>query len=729
MPPGSARGFGADSRKSCALRNVRSLIWPGLVIASSVLAAMVFPAADAWRRSVGPTESTSATIRSISSLYAGAAITAGLVVLACVGIERATSTALRRLHPWLARAVSAVWYSSLTALATWETAVFTFSGNRIKTTPYAVWGPYAMGGLLCAGVLLVVWLSVQAHQWIVRGQAWRPVLTAGAFLGAAMVLVYADLSLFVGLYSSLHVLLEGVAAGLAIAAVLILLRLLARGLPRTLFGFSWSLTVLAATSAGLGLAHARSRAEIDDILSYAWQEELYVGRMLRRMAMVEAFATREGDWQGVELARIDALRVRYDLPKTGRRARWDEPWNEAPAVAEAVQKLRGGPRPWNIVVFYVDTLRLDTASDPETMPNAVGFGADNLRFENAYTSGSDTIRALPGITGGNYDFSLVQPGDLLGVAKSAGMKRMLTVGDSALSFLKAHRPEFAFDDTISIEDHAPGKQVWGYGADQLTSARLVDTAVAWIEKNRDTPFLTWILTYDQHAWQELPVPRLEAEAVRLNLPTKDQPGRQHWRYRVVARLVDEQFGRLLGELDRLGVADETIVLFLSDHGESLGREGFWAHSVFLWEELVHVPLILRIPGLGSGTVRDRVSLIDLAPTLARYLLEDPPLDGYHGEDLLSHLVPGRPSRRHPIVMASVSGLSLSRVGIIDETGRWKLVIPFGTARPELYDLDSNDLDENVAKQKPNIAARLLGEAVGSPLFPRRLSDFQAFIYH
>lgn len=79
--------------------------------------------------------------------------------------------------------------------------------------------------------------------------------------------------------------------------------------------------------------------------------------------------------------------------------------------------------------------------------------------------------------------------------------------------------------------------------------------------------------------------------------------------------VDDQVGRLVALIDRLGIRDNTVIIFTSDHGEMLGERGMWFKRHF-YEKSARVPLMISLPGQTTGTHRtENVSLIDLLPTL------------------------------------------------------------------------------------------------------------------
>ena len=97
--------------------------------------------------------------------------------------------------------------------------------------------------------------------------------------------------------------------------------------------------------------------------------------------------------------------------------------------------------------------------------------------------------------------------------------------------------------------------------------------------------------------------------------------------------MDQQFGRLMAELDRLKLRDNTIVVFVSDHGYLLGEHRMWKKSR-LWEEAIHTPLIISAPGKARGVRCEHVvELVDLYPTLTE-LAGLPPEPGAQGQSLM-----------------------------------------------------------------------------------------------
>ncbi|UCD53258.1 MAG: sulfatase [Phycisphaerales bacterium] len=115
---------------------------------------------------------------------------------------------------------------------------------------------------------------------------------------------------------------------------------------------------------------------------------------------------------------------------------------------------------------------------------------------------------------------------------------------------------------------------------------------------------------------DLPAPALGSYKKEQDKLTDDLRRQCVQAYYASITFMDAQLGRVLDALDRLGLADNTIIVFTSDHGYHLGEHGLW-QKMSIFEESARVPLIVAAPGTGAegGVAYDPVGLIDLYPTL------------------------------------------------------------------------------------------------------------------
>jgi uncharacterized protein len=705
------------------LRTNRDYRWPATLVSACILAAWLFALVDAIRRSGWQLVPIARHVAGVVALYALTGAVLGAVAWLVIGLERRLSARIARSRPRAERFVRAGFYALIAGASSANTAFRTFSGQGISKSAIALWAPYVAIALvsLCAGAFVILLLRLRAA--IERGRRIGPSLVVLFLISAAGAVMYVDLTVFVALYSRLHAALE--ASAFVVLACVIGVGLdvwssrrragahLVRGL--ALLGCAWLL---------LSVVVSPVRSWRDRALRHVWLDPGYAGRALSRVRTVESFLANPLAWRGVTESRMRQLEEMYDISSTALSPAWDEPLAEPPALRKKIDALRGARRDYNVLVYYVDTLRQDVASDPTIMPHAVDFAKQSLEFRRAYAPGSDTLHSLPGITSGSYEHAGPADNDVLRVARRAKLETVLVIPQSAHEFLAKLRPDFEFDRRVLITDYRPQQgEVWGYGADLPTGERLVDRTLEWLREKRQGRFFLWLFNFDQHNWREVDKDWVHAVAVKYSVP---DDGLLNWRYRVVATAIDREFRRLLDGLEQLGLEDDTIVVFISDHGEGLGRDGFWVHSVFLWDSLVRAPLVIRVPGMGHRVVYDKVSLVDFAPTIARFLVDDPDTRGYQGEDLISYLVPDRPPRRLPLLLAAVAQENLVRIGIVDPKRDWKLVLPLESGAPELYDLSVSDPDWlSVAEEHPTEVARLLSQLVRSPLYPRSANDVAA----
>lgn len=161
-------------------------------------------------------------------------------------------------------------------------------------------------------------------------------------------------------------------------------------------------------------------------------------------------------------------------------------------------------------------------------------------------------------------------------------------------------------------------------------------------------------------------------------------------YYGMVSFLDDNIGRVLRTLNETGLADDTLVVYTSDHGDNLGTRTFWGKSN-MYEESVGVPLILKGPGIPAGRhVATPVSLIDAYPTIIETVGEALTAEerGLPGRSLLRLLDGGDPDRTvfseyHAV--GSLTGIFMVRFG------RYKYVHYEGYC-PQLFDLAADPME-------------------------------------
>lgn len=182
----------------------------------------------------------------------------------------------------------------------------------------------------------------------------------------------------------------------------------------------------------------------------------------------------------------------------------------------------------------------------------------------------------------------------------------------------------------------------GDGSDQADH-KSASKAIELLAEHRDEPFFLAVGLVRPHypmvaprqyfrpyPWQEMLLPPQQtndlddipklglAGTISSKNPIGKYPDNQKrmWSaYYAAVSFMDHQVGRILDQLDRLGLRDNTAIVFTSDHGYHLGDHQFWQKSN-LHEQVLRVPLILSVPGVKPGRSDSVVELVDLFPTLS-----------------------------------------------------------------------------------------------------------------
>ncbi|MDP2305006.1 MAG: sulfatase-like hydrolase/transferase [Pseudomonadota bacterium] len=310
----------------------------------------------------------------------------------------------------------------------------------------------------------------------------------------------------------------------------------------------------------------------------------------------------------------------------------------------------------NVLLVTLDTLRADalgtyrgpgSASQGAPTPNLDRLAREGARFDSAYTVTPLTIPAHASIFTGlwpprhgvrdNGELFLGDDANTLAeVLKAGGYATMASVGAEVTS----HHWGFQQGFDAFFDQMGPG----GNGARRWAVERRADSvvreALSWLRPRIEakTPWFGWVHLYDAHDPYRPPEPYATTYA--------DRPyaGEVAW--------VDAQVGELLRGLEQAGALEDTWVIAVADHGESLGEHGEATHGVLLYEGATRVPLLVRPPTgtrwvpEGGSVIDANVSLVDVMPTVLGALGLPVPA-GLDGQDLLGMLGGGKgePSER------------------------------------------------------------------------------------
>jgi arylsulfatase A-like enzyme len=365
----------------------------------------------------------------------------------------------------------------------------------------------------------------------------------------------------------------------------------------------------------------------------------------------------------------------------------------------------------NVVVYVSDALRADHLGcygarfvNTRTIDE---LAAGGVRFDQAISAAPWTAPSMTSMVSGLYAH---HHGYLHWDAE------LDPTTETLFRALSAHGYEvgtFVFDTNYLFKD-LPEANVLG-------TSETLDGAIAWLRENRSRPFLLFFHNWATH----MPYDILHSErkdwlaakaevigGIQADSASALEATREGYR-RAVERQSETFVASMLEELDTLGLREQTVFAFLSDHGESWGERlaakedvkgVYHMHGATVYDEIVQVPLILSAPGrLVPGVVDAQVRSVDLMPTLLE--LAGVPSGEIDGTSLLP-LVAGEEYGDRPAVIAGTDMGALTKLAV--RMPPWKLILGIESGEEEAYRLD---LDPRELESRPADAPAELRELV------------------
>jgi arylsulfatase A-like enzyme len=284
-------------------------------------------------------------------------------------------------------------------------------------------------------------------------------------------------------------------------------------------------------------------------------------------------------------------------------------------AASAPANRRARP---NIIVITLDTTRADRmgflGSKLGLTPYLDALAKQSAVFTHAYSHVPLTTASHATIFTGTYpqynhvvDFGIPLSDKLPytpDILRKNGYHTAAFIASLVLDPLGGTAP--GFDRGFEVYDagfHMRPRGADRYKTVERRASDVVNHALAWLGKRPSGPMFLWIHLYDAHDPYDPPEP--------FKTRYRSQP------YDGEIAYADAQVGRLLVGLRTQGQYDNSLIAVMSDHGESLGEHGENTHGVFLYDSTIHVPLLVKLPGVRTSgkQVDTRVSLVDVAPTI------------------------------------------------------------------------------------------------------------------
>jgi arylsulfatase A-like enzyme len=268
----------------------------------------------------------------------------------------------------------------------------------------------------------------------------------------------------------------------------------------------------------------------------------------------------------------------------------------------------------------------------------------------------------------------------------------------------------------------------------ISSRSITERASKFMEKNKERRFFLFLHYFDPHARYFLHkeydyfssyIGRLKGGGqdianIRELLGTFSEEDMDYLKslYDSEISLTDGYIGKLLGKIHDLGLWDNTIVILTSDHGEEFRERGWWGHGRTLYDEVIRVPLIIKIPGYQLKIRESSITAgtIDIMPTIVEAC--ELGINGgleVQGRNLLD-LIQLNASKSERKIFSEISGVKY-REDLVEKTmfkqsiiyKGWKLIRNIEENSFELYNLENDTFEkDNTIDEHPDISSELKG---------------------
>lgn len=385
----------------------------------------------------------------------------------------------------------------------------------------------------------------------------------------------------------------------------------------------------------------------------------------------------------------------------------------------------------NIILIIVDTLRADRLGcygyTRNTTPNIDTLATQSVVLKNAFSVAPWTTPSIASIftaqypetlniaagtsSSGGWGFSLFVDEKFLFLSELLKDRNYKTHGIISHNFISS---ELGFDQGFDVYDQENAK-----GHMHISSPSITEKTLAFLKRNKKNKFFLYLHYFDPHysyqqhdgysystGYQGSIESGIEKTTLNKLSPFLSPRDITHINslYDSEINFTDEHIGKLITELKEMGIYDNSLIVFTADHGEGFAERdsSYIGHSTTVYQELIHVPLIIKKPfEKKMVTIEKPVSLINLMPTIASYAGIDLP-EAYNNEGTKLYL-------DDPAEIPDFNVISETRFGSNIQAlirGDWKLIsFPQDNPAKKLFNLKKDPMeltdlsDENPSQLK------------------------------
>ena len=370
-------------------------------------------------------------------------------------------------------------------------------------------------------------------------------------------------------------------------------------------------------------------------------------------------------------------------------------WRASAPVQSVIARTKG----MSVLLLTVDALRFDMlapdAADRAEFPELVKLLDESVWFTHAIAPASGTDVSLGTLLTGRFDPYQAIETTLPEAMQALGRRTYSALPVEVTRYVGEVLPARGVDRAKPVHtdwDHDDVGDHVSAPATTIEGIRALDDAAA-------RPSFVWLHYFDVHEHHQIDVPR--ALLARVH----DETSRKRHGYRALLLAIDHEIGRVREELAKRHLADTTIIVFASDHGESLGEDPrlLETHGKVAYHALVRIPFAIHVPGVPGGKRVDPVSILDIAPTLLSLLDAPRAIATVDGVDLVPAILDA------PVVLRPTTRALVSHEELQWSVVEWpyQLLVRPAEDLAELYDLDKDPGEhDDLAAKLPEVVTRL-----------------------